>query len=412
MSTPLRVLLVAYKIRRSTGSEDGSGYHIASELIRRGTQVTLVTRTNNVPPLRNDPAFEGAELIGIDVPRPLGSFKRGGRGIVLYYYLWQLTVGRTVRKLVRNRRFDVLHQLNFHTDWAPHFLWGNGVPVVWGPIAHHRRAPSNFFVESDRLGRAKEGARFAVKQAFWHLDPFLRRAARETRAVLYANDDVAPPFASAVPQPRLRPYAGSFSSGDPSPTDRASDLFLVLFVGRFVALKGLLPAVEGFAAFAHSVDSTARFELRVVGAGAQEDAARRLASELGVNTHVRFEPWLPQDALRARYDWASVFLYPSVEAQGLVVAEALAAGLPTITLAGTGPSVLAGTTGWQVASDDVDEGLRRALLQAYDEWRDGSLERRRKDARQRYLEVLDWPRIADDIQAVYREVMAGDADVL
>jgi len=118
VSNPLRVLLVAYKIRPNMGSEDGSGYYIAAELACRGFDVTLVTRANNVPALRSDPAFDGVELVGIDVPKPLGSFKRGGRGIILYYYLWQLVVGRAVRRLVRARQFDVLRPYGFLLIYA------------------------------------------------------------------------------------------------------------------------------------------------------------------------------------------------------------------------------------------------------------------------------------------------------
>jgi len=147
-----------------------------------------------------------------------------------------------------------------------------------------------------------------------------------------------------------------------------------------------------------------------VGAGAQSDAARELADRLGIDTEVRFEPWVPQDELRSLYESSSVLLYPSVEAQGLVVAEALAAGLPTITLAGTGPSILAGSTGWHVALDGAAEGLRVALTEAHDEWRNDRLERRRNEARQRYVDTLDWPRIVDDLQVVYQEVTAGNRD--
>lgn len=405
MNTQLRVLLVAYKIRPKTGSEDGSGYHIAAELARRGAHVTLVTRANNIDPLRGDPAFDAVELIGIDVPKPLGSFKRGGRGIILYYYLWQLAVGRAVRRLVRARHFDVLHQLNFHTDWAPHVLCGNDVPVVWGPIGHHRPAPASFFAEADHMGRARERARFAVKQAFWHADPFLRSATRRTQAVLYANNDFAPPFAATQHPPRVRPYAGSFASVEPAARERASEPFRALFVGRFVALKGLLPAIEAFGAFAKDIASTPRPELVVVGGGGQDDAARRIASP-----EVRFEPWVPQEDLRALYESASVLLYPSVEAQGLVVAEALAAGLPTITLAGTGPSVLAGPTGWHVSADDIVDGLQVALMQAHEEWLGDRLDRRRTEARRRYVDALDWPRIVDDLEVVYQDVTAGSRD--
>src|SRR5438094_9792809 len=110
---PLRVLLVSYKIRAGKGSEDGSGYHIAAELARRGCDVTLISRVDNIDLLRHDPNFADISLVGVDVPRNLGFFKQGGRGIILYYYLWQIAVGGRALQLDREEPFDVAHQRNF-----------------------------------------------------------------------------------------------------------------------------------------------------------------------------------------------------------------------------------------------------------------------------------------------------------
>src|SRR5207302_3025622 len=109
-------------------------------------------------------------------------------------------------------RFDIIHQLIFHTDWAPHFLLGLKRPVIWGPIGHHRRIPSHFFAPRGVLERAADVARATAKRGFWRADPFLRRAARNTDIVFYANDDVAPPFARRHRAVRLRPYAASFAA--------------------------------------------------------------------------------------------------------------------------------------------------------------------------------------------------------
>src|SRR4051812_30845307 len=105
----MRVLLICYKIEAGKRGEDGGGDNIASRLIERGHEVTLLSRRNNIALLAKDPRFDPAHLEGVDVPRVIGFFKRRARGIILYYYLWQLAVSAKVRWLQRRRTFDVIH---------------------------------------------------------------------------------------------------------------------------------------------------------------------------------------------------------------------------------------------------------------------------------------------------------------
>jgi D-inositol-3-phosphate glycosyltransferase len=142
----------------------------------------------------------------------------------------------------------------------------------------------------------------------------------------------------------------------------------------------------------------------IVGHGPQGAAARQLVAELGIAERVSFLPWLRQDELSPLYDEASVLLYPSVEAQGLVVAEALAHGVPPVTISGTGPSVLAGHVGWEVTGSDLVEELADALSDAHSEWLEGVLADRRVEARRQYERALDWTRIVDDLESVYAGV--------
>jgi glycosyltransferase involved in cell wall biosynthesis len=406
MEAAPRLLLIAYKIREGAGSEDGSGYHIAAELVRRGCDITLISRENNVELLRDDPNFKEVTLVGVDVPKALGFFKRGGRGIILYYYIWQVVVGRRALGIARETRFDIVHQLNFHTDWAPHFLWRLDRPVVWGPIAHHRFTPRSFFPSGDRLGFAREIVRAAVKRAFWYLDPFLRIAVRRTPTIIYANEDFAPPFRRHASRIVVRPYAGSFAQQEDD-TAPPEEMFRALWIGRFVPLKGLVPAIEAFARFDRVVLPQTPTELVLVGAGPLEDYALHLAVKFGVADRVRVLAWLPQEELSGLYASSSVFLYPSVEAQGLVVAEALAFGLPVLAIRGTGPALLTGPAGWTVDGGNVVAGLADALAEAYRCWHSERLTKMRRAATERYRSRLDWPRIVDDILTAYGKASDG-----
>jgi glycosyltransferase involved in cell wall biosynthesis len=389
------VILIAYKIRPSTGSEDGSGYHIAARLLRRGCSLTIISRSNNIQELQADPSFSGARLIGVDVPRPLRYIKRGGRGIILYYYFWQIAVARVVSRLLRQAEIDVVHQLNFHADWAPHFLSHRS--VVWGPIAHHDVVPTEFYPASARLSRAKDVARSAAKRVFWRGDPFLRRAIHRSRIILYANDLVAPPFASAIPKIRFRPYAGSFATethAEPDP----SDVFRVLFVGRLIPLKGLFPAVESYMQFIAS-SGASETEFVIVGDGELRDFA---AASTRREPSIKLRSWVPQAELADVYRASSVFLFPSYEAQGLVVSEALSFGVPTICVEGTGPAFLVGSAGTVVSrGPKLVVRLTEALLLHYRSWQRGDSAAAKAAARARYRSYLEWDKCVDDILLAY-----------
>lgn len=114
--------------------------------------------------------------------------------------------------------------------------------------------------------------------------------------------------------------------------------FLVAGVGRLVPRKG-------FADLIRAVASLDRVHLRLVGAGTEEVALRRLVAELGVANRVRLMGWLddPSPVIAA----ADVFALPSThEPLGNGILEAWALGKPVVAASSEGPS-------WVVA-DGVD----------------------------------------------------------
>ncbi|MBK6497174.1 MAG: hypothetical protein IPG00_02995 [Saprospiraceae bacterium] len=44
----------------------------------------------------------------------------------------------------QNLTFDIAHNLNFHNDWTPSYLWKLGKPFVWGPVGHHPLIPAQY----------------------------------------------------------------------------------------------------------------------------------------------------------------------------------------------------------------------------------------------------------------------------
>ncbi|HYL27956.1 MAG TPA: glycosyltransferase [Candidatus Nitrosotalea sp.] len=101
---------------------------------------------------------------------------------------------------------------------------------------------------------------------------------------------------------------------------------MLLYVGRLAREKSVEMLVR---ALAHATDDSLRFV--IAGDGPLRDDLERFARECGVAGATRFLGAVAREDLPDLYASADVFVMPSTtETQGLVLAEALAAGLPVI----------------------------------------------------------------------------------
>ncbi len=104
-----------------------------------------------------------------------------------------------------------------------------------------------------------------------------------------------------------------------------------LSVGRLAREKN-----QGFllAAFAEVRRRMPQAVLLLLGEGDDRPRLERLAQDLGLGEAVRFLGAVPHERVVDYYQAADLFLFPSIsETQGLVVLEALAAGVPTVAVA-------------------------------------------------------------------------------
>ncbi|GAA3555912.1 hypothetical protein GCM10022197_08870 [Microlunatus spumicola] len=101
----------------------------------------------------------------------------------------------------------------------------------------------------------------------------------------------------------------------------------VLFVGRLEREKHVDELLRAFALLPPALGA----RLEVVGMGSLRPALTLLAGTLGVAASVRFLGAVDDDALRAAYARADVFVMPgTAELQSLATLEAMAAGLPVV----------------------------------------------------------------------------------
>lgn len=136
----------------------------------------------------------------------------------------------------------------------------------------------------------------------------------------------------------------------PRPSDRG--VFVMLGIGTLEPKKRFDLTLRAFA-IAFSGDP--RYQLRIGGAGPERNRLESLAASLGIASRVMFLGKLPRDAVAREMAAASAFVLSSdIETFGVVLIEALAAGLPIIATACGGPEdIVNGSNGLLVPPDDV-----------------------------------------------------------
>ena len=98
----MRIIAFAYACEPGRGSEPGAGWRWAHLLAELG-ETWVITRANNRPVIqreieRNGP-LPNVHFVYVDLPPSLRRWKRGQRGVRLYYLLWQRTALREARRL-------------------------------------------------------------------------------------------------------------------------------------------------------------------------------------------------------------------------------------------------------------------------------------------------------------------------
>ncbi|HEY1177486.1 MAG TPA: glycosyltransferase, partial [Phytomonospora sp.] len=202
------------------------------------------------------------------------------------------------------------------------------------------------------------------------------------------------------------PSAETAAEGPPEPlaaalVARLAGRPVVAFVGRLSGEKNFGALLRSMArhVLPHCPDTV----LLAIGDGPLRRGFEALAAELGIADAVVFAGAVPNTVVRQVLPHCTVLAQPSLtETQGLVLAEAAAAGVPSVVLDRTLDGVVEhGVTGY-VADDEADLGRRVAELVLSPETRD-RLGARARAATAGYTSE----RFAERVLAVYGEVVGG-----
>lgn len=341
-----------------------SGVTVSVDALARG----LGARGHEVLVLAPAPA-RGSEPGGAGSPGPepryawLPSYQLPGLVPPRYRMPWPAPWTAAVREA---RRFapDVVHA---HSPFVSGLLARRLARRAGAPLAftHHTR-----FADYGHYLGPLAGPGAALTEAY------LGRFWGACAAVIAPSTDLAAEIAERLPPPRRRrvhviptgvDVAGiqSVAVSDPRPAvGWPPDAIVAVSLGRLAPEKSPMTVLDAVAlAGAHDP----RLRLLVIGGGPSEAALRARAEQPDLAGRVAFTGMLPRSEVLARLRGGDLFVFASrTETQGLVLAEALSAGLPAVAVEGpgVGDSVRDGVDGIIVPTQpepDRAEGLAAAI---------------------------------------------------
>jgi glycosyltransferase involved in cell wall biosynthesis len=328
----MKVLLSAYACLPNAGTEPGHGWGTATNLAKRGLEVHVLTQYENKGRIE---VFTSQNLLpGLHFHYLDHSFNRLNND-GLRYLLWQIAAVKRVRGLHQSLQFDIAHHVTYGSFHVPSQLWRIGIPVIFGPVGGGQIALKCMlhYFGADKF---KELRRTIFTKLIGH-SPFHRYCLRRMSAVLVSNrdtlnlarclgrEDAELLFDTIIPD--------TFPAHSPRVFDDLSSPLKILWVGRLLPRKGL----------ALSLDILAKvkipFTLTIVGNGLAPAKVNSMIADRGLTDRVAWQDKrLPWAEVRAAYLSHDVMLFNSLrETGGAQLVEAMALGLPIITLDAQGP---------------------------------------------------------------------------
>ena len=344
----MRILVSAYACEPGRGSEPGVGWHFAEEMSKRHS-LTVVTRANNRSAIERSGEnwTKNVSWVWYDPPKWLTFWKRGGRGVQLFYLLWQIGVARLVRRTLCPDDFDLVHHVTFGKYWIPSFLGSFGPPLVFGPVGGGDETPHVFRKSYSFRGRFEEWKKRIAESVSTRL---FRRAFRRTSLAIAATEANAKKLRRLVRCPVIVHPQSAISPDDsekmrtiaesmqPSPTP------LFTTACRLEHWKAVDLAIRAFSTVLHELPDA---RLEIIGQGPEERRLRQLVNQLDLGNCVVFLGRLPnlEDVYR-QIARSTALIHPALhESFGQACLEAVALGTPVVCWDHGGPGIIAHRSG-------------------------------------------------------------------
>lgn len=331
----MNIFIVAYACEPDKGSEPEVGWQMVTGLanIMPQDNIYVITKANNKSIIETKDHPKNISFIYYQLPKAISFWKKGGRGIRTYYYLWM--IGAMLHTKSKKMSFDIVHHITFVNDWMPSFfcfLKNKSNIFIWGPIGSNDSIDLKFYSSTKR--KIIEKSTNFIKFIFRNFDPFFLICKHRADCIIGINENVSRSLKldqnkKFISEPAIALPKRSISHES---SIQEGNSFTVISIGRLTFIKNFNLSIIAFSKFLKSKNNNKNIKLQLVGDGEERLALQNLVEELGISNHVEFVGKVPLHEVQSYLVHAHVFLFPSLENAGFVTLEAMSHSLPVVAL--------------------------------------------------------------------------------
>lgn len=335
--SPIKVLLFSYACQPNSGSEAGMGWNWSWHLAEVGHEVWVLTTVEAKDAIEQEldlKSLPNLHFIYVETPAWIKRYIRGKLvalyGYYAHYLGWQKQAYKTALNLEQQYYFDLVHHVSWGGVNTGSWLCYMEKPFIFGPVGGGQVAPPAFkkyFLRNWRLENIR-----SVMVDFIKFNRLVTTTIKRADLVLATNTDTMN-LVKKLGAERVEYFVDIALPEDyfppKFPIRIASPELKILWVGGIFPRKGLRLALESL----REVNGQIPLKMTILGGGYLSELVPSWIEEFGVEKLVTYRGKIPWLEVKNAYLNNDVFLFTSLrDSCGMQLLEALAQGLPVITL--------------------------------------------------------------------------------
>ena len=337
----MNIFLGAYACEPHKGSEPEVGWQMANEIakVMPDDNIYVITKYNNQDLIEKENYPSNVKFFYYDPPKWLTFWKKGGRGVRTYYYIWMFTAALFMKK--QNIKFDIVHHVTFVNDWLPsfyHLLKTKQNKFVWGPIGSHEGIQAKFLDGNKR--KLIEKIRMFLQFFYRTIDPSFHTCKSKADCIVGITQNVRSKLNLDTKKMFIAEPAIAMNKSilnDIKKPKKNHENFIILSVGRLLYIKNFKLTILSFSYFLKNNPHVDNAKLKIIGKGSDRKSLENFTKELGIENKVEFIGEIPRKEVQENFYNANLFLFPTLESAGFVTLEAMSNYLPVVAMKYGGP---------------------------------------------------------------------------
>lgn len=340
----MNILLSAYACEPNKGSEPGVGWSWAIELAKHHS-VWVLTRDNNESTinkyLQENPTYKNTNLhfVYVGLSPNLTFWKKGRRGMRLFYMMWQYKATKVAQELHKNINFDLVQHVTFVSYTQPSYMYKLGIPMIWGPISGGENIPNVIKLKMSIREKSIEFFR-KLSQKFALILPSIRMTMKKSEYIFVATEETKDkiPIKYRNKVKVISAIGLEFIPKLNNKNKNKSHKVKIIMAGRLIYWKAF---DIGIKAYLNIVEKYPNTELHILGQGDKKNSLEVLAGRY-LNKNIFFQNPISHDEIFDFYYQYDIFMNTSLRDSGcMTMMEALSVGLPCVTISCGGPKKMA-----------------------------------------------------------------------